>query len=87
MKQRFAWDYSSAPVPRNYLAAALRGRSRGRTWPKNPLIGYHFFSDWCKDPYRLLRWANDQGIDLSDEEAILRRLAAEEDGIEPSETP
>jgi hypothetical protein len=54
---------------------------------KNPLIGYDFFSDWRKDPYRLLRWANDEGIDLSDEEAILRRLAAEADGIEPPEIP
>jgi hypothetical protein len=53
---------------------------------KDPLVGYGFFDDWRKDPYRLLRWANKEGIDLSDEKAILRRLAAEADGIEPSET-
>ena len=28
----------------------------------NPLTGYDFFSDWRKDPYRLLRWANDEGV-------------------------
>jgi hypothetical protein len=45
----------------------------------DPLTGYDFFSDWRKDPYRLLRWANNKGINLSDEGAILRILAAEAD--------
>ena len=47
----------------------------------NPLTGYDFFSDWRKDPYRLLRWANDEGVDLSDEDAVLKRLAGEADGF------
>jgi hypothetical protein len=49
--------------------------------PKNPLIGDDFFTDWRKDTYRLLRWANIEGIDLSNEFGILQRLAAEADGI------
>ncbi len=47
----------------------------------DPLVGYDFFSDWRREPYLLLRWANREGIDLSDEKAILLRLAGEADGI------
>jgi hypothetical protein len=47
----------------------------------DPLAGYDFFTDWRREPYLLLRWANREGIDLSDEEAILLRLAGEVDGI------
>ena len=54
---------------------------------KDPLVGYDHFSDWRKDPYSLLRWANNEGINLSDELAILRRLAAEKDGLVERPTP
>jgi hypothetical protein len=69
----------AAELSRRQLARlAARVVAHGLT---DPLTGCDHFSDWRKDPYRLLRWANNEGINLSDEVAILRRLAAEEDGL------
>jgi hypothetical protein len=52
----------AAELSRRQLARlAARVVAHGLT---DPLTGYDHFSDCRKDPYRLLRWANNEGINL-----------------------